>query len=114
VEVPGFSGAGLNEVFCMQILYGMIVLFFLGTGIFYLQDDPPNAVHFMVIALYFFIIMFEFRGNPFSRGTYMLLSLLLLGNAMIQFFLAEQNAIYGLVSLFFAYFALQARRRVKQ
>ncbi|MFD1427639.1 hypothetical protein JOD24_001434 [Kroppenstedtia sanguinis] len=98
----------------MQILYGAIVLFFLGSGILYLQDEPPYAVHFMVIALYFFIILFEFRGNPFSRGVYLLLSLLLLGNAMVQFFLAEHNAINGLVSLFFAYFALQARRRVKQ
>ncbi|MDA8351790.1 MAG: hypothetical protein M0Z65_01065 [Firmicutes bacterium] len=97
----------------MQILYGAIVLFFLGSGVYYLQDEPPHALHFLVIALYFFIILFEFRGNPFSRRTYVLLSLLLTGNAMIQFFLAENNAIYGLVSLFFAYFALQARRRVK-
>lgn len=96
----------------MQILYGLIVLFFLGTGVYYLQDEPPYAVHFLVIALYFFIILFEFRGSPFSRRTYMLLSLLLLGNALVQFFLTEQNAIYGLVSLIFAYFALQARRRV--
>ncbi|PTX60791.1 hypothetical protein C8P63_108101 [Melghirimyces profundicolus] len=97
----------------MQIWYGAIVLFSLGLGLSYLQDEPPHAVNFFVIALYFFVILYEFRGKPFSRRTYLLLSLLLTGNAMIQFFLAENNAIFGLVSLFFAYLALQGRRRLR-
>ncbi|SMO77539.1 hypothetical protein [Melghirimyces algeriensis] len=97
----------------MQILYGVFVLSFLGAGVYYLQEDPPNAVHFFVIALFFFVVLFEFRGNPFSRKMYVLVSLILVGNAMIQFFVASNNAVLGLVSLFLAYFALQARRRVK-
>ncbi|OYD06944.1 hypothetical protein [Paludifilum halophilum] len=98
----------------IQILYGAIVVIFLAMGGYHLQENPPFAVHNLVIALYFFIILFEFRGKPFSRGIYMLLAFLLLGNAGIQFFYAENNAISGLISLFFAYFALQARRRINQ
>ncbi|MFC4077627.1 hypothetical protein [Salinithrix halophila] len=98
----------------MQILYTAIVLIFLVMGGIYLQDQPPFAVHYFMIALYFFVILFEFRGNPFPRGIYLLLGFLLLGNAMIQFFYAENNVIAGLISLLFAYFALQARRRLHQ
>src|SRR5699024_2502155 len=97
----------------MQILYGAIVLFFLGSGVYYLQDEPPHALHFLVIALYFFIILCEFRGIPFSALPYVLLGLLLTGNAMIQFYLSENDAIDGVVNLLSANFALKARRRVK-
>ncbi|PTM56489.1 hypothetical protein [Desmospora activa] len=96
----------------VQILYGAIVVFFLFFGTRSLQDQPPVAVHYYVIALYFFVLLFEFRGNPFSRSIYVLLALLLLGNAMIQFFYVENGVLFGLVSLLFAWFALQARRRI--
>ncbi|MDR6225786.1 hypothetical protein [Desmospora profundinema] len=98
----------------MQILYGAIVVFFLFFGARYLQDEPPVAVHYFVIALYFFVILFEFRGNPFSRRIYVMLALLLLGNALVQFFYVENGVIFGLVSLLFSWFALQARRRIPQ
>ncbi|GGE26514.1 hypothetical protein GCM10011571_30910 [Marinithermofilum abyssi] len=98
----------------MQILYAAIVLFFLVMGGYYLQAEPPYAVHNFVIALYFFVILFEFRGNPFPRRVYLLLSFLLLGNALMQFFYVQNNVIFGLVSLLFAYFALQARRRIRR
>lgn len=97
----------------MQLLYGAFVLIFMGMGVYNLVEEQPSfAIHTFVIALYFFVLLFEFRGRPFSQGIYILMALLLLVNSMLQFFYPQGSVISGLVSLFFAYFAVQARRRI--
>lgn len=99
------------------ILYGLIVFIFIAMGTIYLVDYPVMSVYYFVIALYFFVVLFEFRGKPFSRHIYLLVSLLLISSALLQFFgvkTSDNHLIYGFVSLFFAYFALQARKRLRQ
>ncbi|SDW77840.1 hypothetical protein SAMN05444487_10674 [Marininema mesophilum] len=96
----------------MQFLFAATVLISLVMGGYTLQDQPPLALHYFVIGMYFFVILFEFRGNPFSRKVYLLLALLLVGSAMLQFFFAPNHSFAGVISLLFAYFALQSRRRL--
>lgn len=98
------------------ILYGLIVLLFIAMGAMQLTDSPVMSLQYFMIALYFFVVLFEFLGKPFSRNVYLLVALLMTSNALLQFFgvKAENHLIYGFVSLFFAYFSLQARRRLQE
>lgn len=99
----------------MLIFYRILILLMLVWGTLYLPVEPAYSVHLYLIALYLFITYFELRGNPFHRGVYHLLILLLLANAGMQFFfMAEPNILSGLVSLFFAFFAWQAVRRLSR
>ncbi|MCS1352045.1 hypothetical protein [Mechercharimyces sp. CAU 1602] len=101
----------------MVVLYALIVVFMIIGGISYLTVNPQPmfAVHYFSIALYFFVLIFEFIGKPFSRPIYLLLTAVLMGNALIQFFYAdESNYLMGIISLFFAFFSLQAQRRLRK
>jgi hypothetical protein len=99
-------------VYGLLIFYRILILLMLVWGTVYLAGEPAYSVHLYLIALYLFVTYFELRGNPFHRGVYHLLIILLLANAGIQFFfLKEPNILSGFVSLFFAFFAWQAVRR---
>lgn len=104
-----------NGVYGLQIFYRILILLMLVWGTVYLTIQPAYSVHLYLIALYLFVTFFELRGNPFNRGVYHLLILLLLANAGMQFFLIEEpNILSGFVSLFFAFFAWQSVQRLRR
>ena len=99
----------------MLIFYRILIILTLVWGTLYLAAEPAYSVHLYLIALYLFVTYFELSGNPFHRWVYHLLILLLLANAGMQFFfMGEPNVLSGFVSLFFAFFAWQAVRRLSR
>lgn len=89
-------------------MYGVSNLFFV---------DEPNAkqtgLHFLILALYFYISFYEFRRDPFPRPLYYLVASLLLADGITHLFLLEQiNFLSGIVSLFFAISAWMSAQRV--
>ncbi|MBA4495534.1 hypothetical protein ACFO25_02640 [Paenactinomyces guangxiensis] len=100
----------------MQLFYILVIVLFLGFGIYYLffGNSPAVAVHFLLIALYFFVTLFEFRRKPFSRNVYLLVILLLIADGIANLFIFRTSLLSGIVSIFFAFIAWQTYQRLKK
>lgn len=93
----------------------LILLLFLGLGVFFLffTTATVEAVHYLLIALYLYISLFELLGKPFTRSIYLLTIILLVGNGMVQLFLISTGLISGVFSFFLAFLAWKSSQRLK-
>lgn len=93
----------------------IIVLLFLGMGIYYLffANAPVEAIHYLLIALYFFVTMFEMRGRPFSKNIYLLVLILLVADGVINLFIFPVSLLSGIFSFFLAFLTWQTFRRLQ-
>jgi len=100
----------------VQGLHLIIVALFLGFGVYYLfvEQSPIPAIHYLLVALYFFVHLFELRGQPFSRPVYLLLVLLLVADGILHVFILPYHLITGLFSFFFAFLAFQSMQRLRR
>ncbi|WP_124728209.1 hypothetical protein [Staphylospora marina] len=95
----------------------VIVALFLLFGIWnlFVEHAPVIAVHFFLVALYFFLTYFELKGQPFSRLVYLLaIALLVMDGILNLFFIFPTNLLSGVISFFFAFLAWQSVRRLQQ
>lgn len=92
----------------------LIIVLSAGFGIYFLITDPTPelAVHFFLLTLYFFLTIHEARGEPFSKSVYYLLIFLLVANGIALLFFFSKHLISGIISLFFAYSAWNATKRL--
>jgi hypothetical protein len=100
----------------LQFFHILIVVLFLGFGIYYLfiENSPVLAVHFLLISLYFFVTLYELRGRPFSRKIYLLLIALLVADGLMNMFIFPTSLLSGLFSFFFAFITWQTYQRLKK
>jgi hypothetical protein len=98
----------------LQIFHIVIVIFFLLSGIYqlYTGDMPVLAIHYFLIALYFFITYQEWRGNPFSRLIYWLAICLLTADGLANLFIYSYSLIGGVISLIFAFLVWKSSQRL--
>jgi hypothetical protein len=98
----------------LSLFYILTILLSLGFGVYHLfiRPVPEIAVHFLLIALYFFVTLFELKGKPFSRSVYLLLIWLLLADGIVNLFIFP-TLLSGMVSLFFALLAWRTVHRMK-
>jgi hypothetical protein len=99
----------------LSLFYILTILLSLGFGVYHLfiRPIPEIAVHFLLIALYFFVTLFELKGKPFSRSVYLLLIWLLLADGIVNLFIFPTTLLSGMVSLFFALLAWRTLHRMK-
>jgi hypothetical protein len=93
----------------------LIIAFALFFGIYFLFVDvtPALAVHFLLLALYFFLSFYEGKGKPFRKPMYYLLVFLLTADGLyFLFFYGSKYLLSGVIALFFAYSAWSASKRV--
>lgn len=93
----------------MAAFYGFIFGFFVLLGIINLKDAPTASIHNFLIALYFFVMLYAFRGKPFSVKVHVALALALLADAGLQYYTGDMWGFF--ISLLFAFFAYNDRNR---
>lgn len=93
----------------MTAFYGFIFGFFVLIGIMNLQDAPTASIHNFLIALYFFVMLYAFKGKAFSVKVHVALAFALLANAGLQYFSGDLWGVF--ISLIFAFFAYHDRNR---
>lgn len=90
----------------MFILQIIVALISLGFGVYHLINEPgsPLAVYHLALALYFYAMIHELRGEPLSRWVYILNIVLLLGIGLYFFFFQTQaNPFVSIISFLFAF-----------
>jgi hypothetical protein len=92
----------------------MTVVLFLLLGVYelFVEPLPPAAVHYFLIALFFWVNLQEKRGFPYPRPVYFLLLSLLLFDGAVQLFYYPINVLSGVISWLFAYLTWQSVRRL--
>ncbi|WP_131923829.1 hypothetical protein [Hazenella coriacea] len=93
----------------------LILLLFLGLGLFFLffTTSYMEAVHYLLIALYLYISLFELLGKPFARWIYLLTMVLLVGDGMLNMFVFSTGLLSGIFSFFLAFLAWKSAQRLK-
>lgn len=96
----------------MAAFYGFIFGFFVLVGIMNLQDAPTASIHNFLIALYFFVMLYAFKGKAFPAKIHAALAIALLANAGLQYFVGDLWGVF--ISLIFAFFAFNDRNRFRR
>ncbi|RAL24361.1 hypothetical protein [Thermoflavimicrobium daqui] len=94
----------------IYILLMLISLFF-GVHALFIANAPVEAVHMLILCMYFFVTIYEFYGKPFRLPIYYLLVFLLITDTLFQLFIITN--IFGLISLLFAFSAWQSLKRLR-
>lgn len=93
----------------------LIIVFAALFGLYFLFVDqtPALGVHFLLLTLYFFLSLYELKGQPFSKRIYYLLIFLLVADGLyFLIFLSSTYLLSGIISLFFAFSAWGALKRI--
>jgi predicted membrane protein len=100
----------------MQLFHILIVIMFLLFGVYqlFVEKLPVIAVHFLLVALYFFITYHEIKGNPFARPVYLIAIFLLVTDGIINLFIFPTSLLSGIISFFFAFLAWQSMQRLQK
>lgn len=99
----------------MSIIHIAVALVFGGYGVYQLYEGQYiGAIHFLLIALYFYVTMFELSGRPFHRNVYLLLMLLLTADGIFNMVFVSGAFLSGFFSLFFALFSWQTYRKLSR
>lgn len=96
----------------MVVFYGFIFGFFVLVGIMNLQDAPTASIHNFLIALYFFVMLYAFKGKAFSAKVHIGLAIALLANAGLQYYVGDVWGVF--ISLIFAFFTYNDRNRFRR
>lgn len=93
----------------MTAFYGIIFGFFVLLGISNLKVAPTVSIHNFLIALYFFVMLYAFKGKPFPVKVHIALAIALLADAGLQLYTGDMWGLF--ISLLFAFFAFNDRNR---
>ena len=85
----------------MIAFYGIIFAIFIGLGIFELREHPASAIHHFLVGLYFFLILFAVKGNPFSKRVHLGLGVAFVADAGLQLYMGDILGTF--ISMMFAY-----------
>lgn len=99
----------------MIFLYGLIALACLIFGIMHLFvfHTPNIAIHYLLIGLFCYVMIFEFMRRPFSRSVYVITTVLLVIEGLVQLFFLK-GVIEGIISLFLGLSMWQSQYRLRK
>ena len=99
----------------MPLVYIFIVLFFIAYGCYFIfvENNSIHGIHFLVLAMYFYVTLNDILKRPVQKVFYIILILLLLLDGILNFLSFPSNVISGFISIFFAYVTWHNYKRLK-